>query len=106
MMSTDCALRAKIDHFWVHSSLPSTGARRRLRHVEALRDAAERRQPSLRNALSRLQSREDLAVAVLPGEHQLRGMCSHAATYGMDSFMNRLPAMSTMIEPVELRSER
>jgi hypothetical protein len=33
-------------------------------------------------------------------------MCWYASTYGMDSFMNRLPAMFTMIEPGELRSER
>ena len=30
----------------------------------------------------------------------------HASTYGIDSFMNRLPAMFTMIEPGELRSDR
>ena len=29
----------------------------------------------------------------------------HASTYGIDSFMNRLPAMFTMIEPGELRSD-
>src|SRR5258708_34219115 len=30
----------------------------------------------------------------------------HASTYGMDSFMNLLPDMFTMIEPGELRSDR
>jgi hypothetical protein len=29
----------------------------------------------------------------------------HASTYGMDSFMNRLPDILTMIEPGELRSD-